>query len=111
MELCWRALKKRVDATASVLATILHTSHVGIAISGGLNLVVAELACGVTGLTFVPLEPKLPPARLQYLVKEANIGCIVMEGSPVAFRDAFGEACPPLQGDRICTLHTLTTPF
>lgn len=93
-ELCWAALKARVDATVSALRTLLRFHpwcRVGIAISGGVNLVVAELACSVLGLGFVPLDPSLPRARLLYLCENASIGCVVVdEASGIAFEAASG---------------------
>ena len=94
----WKALKARVDSTASALGALVQKQcRVGIAISGGVNLVVAELACSVLGVGFVPLDPSLPTARLRYLCEDASIGCIVIEDSIAVFKALGMEVC--LQGN------------
>ncbi|WP_375503866.1 amino acid adenylation domain-containing protein [uncultured Jatrophihabitans sp.] len=72
-------------------------THVGIALTRGTDLVVAQLGIWAAGAAYVPLDPAFPDARLQFMVTDADIGIVVGdEVSAPALRSLVGFV-PPVE--------------
>ncbi|MSR08585.1 MAG: amino acid adenylation domain-containing protein, partial [Gammaproteobacteria bacterium] len=84
-------LAARSAALAAKLATELRDQgvsgrHVGIAIGRTPELVLAVLAVLRAGGTVVPLDPGLPPARLEFMARDAQLALtlVLVDGEVVA---------------------------
>lgn len=55
-----------------------HTdTQIGVMLNRGFDLVAALLAVNYTGAAYVPLDPFFPTERLQYIIDDAKINCIL----------------------------------
>lgn len=74
---------RELDARANCLAQYLQRhgvtpdTRVGICIERSLNLLVAVLGVLKAGGAYLPLEPNTPPARLRFMLNEANAKLLI----------------------------------
>ena len=77
----------QLDARANQLAchlrehAVKEESIVGICVERSAAMVVALLAIWKAGMAFLPLDPKLPAARMKYLLDDSGAGTILIGGS------------------------------
>ncbi len=99
-----RLTRGELDARAKALAARLTVrgvapeQRIGVALDRSFEGVIAFLAILRSGATYVPLELKHPDARLQHLVRDANLSLVLTQqrhaervralGCPVALLDA-----------------------
>lgn len=106
---CWlsyRALNNRVTQIAARLQGLAVGERVGLYLARGPDLVASLLACLRLGLTFVPLEPDFPVARLQGIARQAGLSTVICDGDqPVP---AFG--CPLRRLDRLTAAGAIVWP-
>lgn len=60
---------------------IVEGSRVGLYLPRGIAQLVGVLGVSMAGAAFVPLEPSLPPNRLAYMIKDANIELLLLPSS------------------------------
>ena len=74
-------LNQRADEIAAKLLNndIRSGSFVGIATDRSPEMVIAVLAVLKTGAAYVPLDPKYPRSRLEYMIKDAGIAVIITQ--------------------------------
>jgi amino acid adenylation domain-containing protein len=58
-----------------------HDSRVGICLERSADTVVALLATLKTGATYVPLDPAFPLERLQFMIEDAGLACVITHAS------------------------------
>ncbi|WP_052713157.1 non-ribosomal peptide synthetase [Pseudoalteromonas rubra] len=87
-----------LNARANQLAHYLRAEHnvgpdalVGLCVERSLEMVIGIWGILKAGGAYVPLDPELPPARLSYLVEDAN-AAVVLSTAEVAGRVSLGEA-------------------
>ncbi|TMP37392.1 non-ribosomal peptide synthetase [Pseudoalteromonas rubra] len=87
-----------LNARANQLAHYLRAEHnigpdslVGLCVERSLEMVIGIWGILKAGGAYVPLDPELPPARLSYLVEDAN-ATAVLSTTSVAERVSLGEA-------------------
>ena len=87
--LTYRALDRRTDALAAAIARAGGASDAPVAVHAAepLTTIVAMLAAWKAGRFCVPLDPGLPPARLEMILHDAEAGVLVAE-EPAAFTAA-----------------------
>ncbi|MGN9762104.1 amino acid adenylation domain-containing protein [Streptomyces sp. SD31] len=85
-ELSYRELDARVDRLAGRLARLGAGPErvVGIALPRSTELIVTLLAVLRTGAAFLPLDPHLPPGRVEFMVEDTAPMCVVTRDSLVA---------------------------
>ena len=105
----------RIEAFASGIAHagLAKTGElVGISGFGGVDWVVADLACLYLGITAVPLQTRMVPADLQQIIRETELGCIVCSALELDSIEAVLPQCPSVrslvvmdlrEGDRAAT--------
>jgi amino acid adenylation domain-containing protein len=122
--LTYRALDRRSDALAAAIARAGGAVDAPVAVHAAepLTTIVGMLAAWKAGRFCVPLDPGLPPARLEIILRDAETGLLVAE-DPAAFStaagrrtlrldevdlEAVGPPLPPaLSGDSLaCLLYT-----
>lgn len=69
-------LDMRANALANALldSGVAHGDNIGVFIDRSAEMIMAMLAALKTGAVFVPLPTDLPDGRLQFILKDANIG-------------------------------------
>ncbi|WP_125780724.1 non-ribosomal peptide synthetase [Pseudoalteromonas rubra] len=87
-----------LNARANQLAHYLRAEHnigpdalVGLCVERSLEMVIGIWGILKAGGAYVPLDPELPPARLSYLVEDAN-AAVVLSTAMVAGRVSLGKA-------------------
>ncbi|KAF7781237.1 arthrofactin-type cyclic lipopeptide synthetase C [Pseudoalteromonas rubra] len=87
-----------LNSRANQLAHYLRAEHnigpdslVGLCVERSLEMVIGIWGILKAGGAYVPLDPELPPARLAYLVEDAN-AAVVLSTAVVAGRVSLGEA-------------------
>ncbi|HKZ08709.1 MAG TPA: AMP-binding protein [Methylomirabilota bacterium] len=87
--LSYRALDRRSDALAGAIARAGGPADAPVAVHAAdpLSTIVAMLAVWKAGRFCVPLDPALPPARLEVILRDAEAGLLVAE-DPAAFTPA-----------------------
>ncbi|MCO7190840.1 MULTISPECIES: non-ribosomal peptide synthetase, partial [unclassified Pseudoalteromonas] len=87
-----------LNAKANQLAHYLRAEHnvgpdslVGLCVERSLEMVIGIWGILKAGGSYVPLDPELPPARLSYLVEDAN-ATVVLSTTEIAGRVSLGEA-------------------
>lgn len=86
----YRRLDARADAIADALVSggVAAGSLVGILMERGPELVASILALWKLGAGYLPLDPTLPPARLRFMARDAEIACVL---SSSAFERAMAD--------------------
>jgi polyketide synthase PksJ len=92
----YAGLVGRVHALAAVLRSrgVRPGQLVGVLLQRGADLIVAQLAAGVAGAAYVPLDPDFPPARLDHIVADAGLAALVTDtadGPPCGERIMLSE--------------------
>ena len=87
--LTYRALDRRANQLAHVLRERLPTRSgaghlVGVACERSLDMLVALIAVHKAGCAYVPLDPLHPPARLRYILAEAEVAALICDGAEEA---------------------------
>ena len=82
-ELIYRELEQRANQLARYLQSIgvRPGAHVGISLEHSLETLVSILAVLKTGAAYVPLDPGHPPARLGFVIEDAQLACILTQQS------------------------------
>ncbi|MFN6103578.1 MAG: non-ribosomal peptide synthetase, partial [Planctomycetaceae bacterium] len=77
----YRELDRRAARLAGVLAArgVGRDSVVGLSVARSPDMVAAMLAIWKTGGAYLPLDPTLPAARLQYLVEDSGVRLAVVD--------------------------------
>jgi amino acid adenylation domain-containing protein len=90
--LTYRELDRRSDVLAAAIARAGGGDNAPVAVHAAapLTTVVAMLATWKAGRFCVPLDPALPPARLETILRDAEAGLLVAE-DPAAFAPAAGR--------------------
>lgn len=80
--LSYRALDRQSDRVADNLRSRGAEADlpVGVCMTRGTELLVAILGILKAGGAFVPLDPRLPPRRLEYILDDADIGLVLVNG-------------------------------
>jgi amino acid adenylation domain-containing protein len=55
--------------------------RVGVAVERSIDMLVALIAVMKAGCAYVPLDPLHPPARLRYIVADANVAALICDGA------------------------------
>ncbi len=79
--LTYRELEQRSDQLARYLQShgVRPGAHVGISLEHSLETVVSILAVLKTGAAYVPLDPEHPRARLDFVIEDAQLDCILTQ--------------------------------
>ena len=77
-----------LDAEVSRLAASLDVVPVGVCLGNSKHLPVVMLAIWRAGATYVPLDPALPAARIEYLLRDAGVRLLITDA---AGRERFGH--------------------
>ncbi|MCD9006284.1 amino acid adenylation domain-containing protein [Luteimonas sp. XNQY3] len=83
-----------IDAASSTLCSRLRTvpgTHVGLCLSHGADIVVAIWACIKAGRVYVPLNPEYPAERLQGIVEDAGVACVLVNDATELAAGQFGQ--------------------
>ncbi|GAC1634060.1 MAG: hypothetical protein NVS9B10_29820 [Nevskia sp.] len=77
----YAALDRRANQIAQLLLKRAgdHGKPVGILVERSLDLLAALLGTMKAGCAYIPLDPAHPPARLQYILGEAEIGALITD--------------------------------
>ncbi|MFM4803653.1 amonabactin biosynthesis glycine adenylation protein AmoH [Aeromonas bivalvium] len=94
--LSYGALNARVGEIAARLQGLAVGERVGLYLSRSPDLVASLLACLSLGLTFVPLEPDFPLARLQGIARQARLSAVICDDE--GRTPDFGCPLRPLKG-------------
>ena len=83
--LSYRELNEKAERLARYLAEagVGVESRVGIYLRRSVELMIGVLGALKAGATYVPLEPGLPKARLEYMIKDAEIEWALVESSGI----------------------------
>lgn len=75
-------LQSRADALASRLRErgVARGDRVGISTGRDAGLVIAAWATWIAGAAYVPLDPSYPAARLELMVRDADLRCVIVDG-------------------------------
>ncbi|MER7285839.1 amino acid adenylation domain-containing protein [Streptomyces lydicus] len=89
--LTYGALDRRANQLARHLRTlgVGPETLVGLAAERSPDLVVAILGIQKAGGAYVPLDPAYPDARLAYILRDAALAHVVVQGRPGGWLDAF----------------------
>ena len=85
--LSYEALDRRAGQLARLLQQKVGSGSsqaqrlVGIAVERSVELLVALLAVQKAGYAYVPLDPGHPPARLRYILDDADVAALITDGS------------------------------
>jgi len=81
-QLSFAQLEARANQLACHLRehAVKEESTIGICVDRSAGMVVALLAIWKAGMAFMPLDPKLPPARIKYLLDDSGTGTILIGG-------------------------------
>lgn len=79
----YRELLDRADQLASCLQQtgLRPESHVGLMLERSCDLVAAILGVWAAGAAYVPLDPALPPNRLQVIAEDAQLAALLSDAS------------------------------
>ncbi len=84
-KLTYQELDQRANRMANVLRARIQGSPngrlVGVAVDRSLDMLVAMIAVLKAGCAYVPLDPLHPPARLKYILGEAEVAALIADGS------------------------------
>ncbi|ENY70420.1 dimodular nonribosomal peptide synthetase [Aeromonas diversa CDC 2478-85] len=78
--LSYGALIERVGQIAGLLEGLAVGERVGLYLTRSPDLVASLLACLRLGLTFVPLDPAFPAARLETIARRARLSALLCDG-------------------------------
>ncbi len=78
----YRDLKRQTDRVSAMLQHCLQSGQhrVAIALDRGIDAAVAVLGTLKAGACYIPLDPKNPEKRLQYIVSDAEVCCVIGQG-------------------------------
>ncbi|UXI00905.1 non-ribosomal peptide synthetase [Photobacterium sp. TY1-4] len=104
-KLTYRALDERANQLAHGLLETLGQpqARVAIMVAPSADLAVAILAVLKAGMAYVPLDPDFPQERLQYMVANAGVACLITDQPEVAkslFAGPIVSASPEAWADR-----------
>ena len=74
---------KELDTLSDVMCATIITkvgskpSRIGISCEKNIDFIIAIIAVMKAGAAYVPIDPALPEARKQYIVKESELQCII----------------------------------
>lgn len=79
--LSYNELNKHANQLARYLLTLNLKANgfIGVYLNKSLDMVVSILACLKAGLSYVPLDPKLPQSRINYMIKDSGLKYILTE--------------------------------
>ena len=82
-QLCYQELNERANQLAWYLRQrgVGPDVPVGICMERGLEMVVAVLAALKTGAAYVPVDPSSPVQRLEFVLREAGVGCVITDSA------------------------------
>jgi amino acid adenylation domain-containing protein len=87
----------QLHARVGVVADRLRGStRVGLLVREDEHMAAGMLAALALGVTYVPLDPRLPPGRLRELIADADPDTLLCTGSLAALAAAIAEGCPIL---------------
>lgn len=95
-----------LDQQAEAMATLLHRQgvrrgeRVGLCLDRSCEAIAAMIGVMKAGAAFVPLDPQYPRDRLQYMLRDAEINCVI--GTP-AYRELFLP--PTAKSENLCWLN------
>ena len=72
----YSSLDRRVDAILEKIGRD-DANPIGIVMTHGIDMIAAMLAVLKSGAAYVPAEPTLPKARIDYMMKRAGVGMII----------------------------------
>ena len=89
----WRDLAEASHRLAHFLRRqgVRRGDRVGLCLERGMDLVVAILATLEAGAAYVPLDPRLPAERLEFLLTDAGVGLIIGRGDLERYRQTLPE--------------------
>jgi amino acid adenylation domain-containing protein len=87
--LSYEALDRRANQMANLLRERIAGPDksgklVGVSVERSLDMLVAMIAVLKAGCAYVPLDPMHPPARLRYILGEAEVAALISDGSESA---------------------------
>ncbi|UAA40606.1 amino acid adenylation domain-containing protein [Paraneptunicella aestuarii] len=87
-QVSYQELEQQVDQLAAhILKQEQANGLMGVYLDRSIEMVVAMLAIWKAGATYVPLDPEFPASRLQYMVEDAQLSCIVSHSALHASND------------------------
>lgn len=90
-QLTYAELDARADALAAALGTVVGDRRpIGVCLPRGIDLLVAQLAILKSGAPYLPLDPSLPAARLDFMVEDAGAELVIGGESARAWRGERG---------------------
>ena len=101
--LSYRQLLQRAGSIAAALQArgVKPGQTVTIHLDRGIEATLAVFGVLLAGACYVPLDLKNPPARLRFIIKDAQAAAVLGMGEPPAWLDHAGwlnlEACPPAE--------------
>ncbi len=103
--LTYQQLNERSNQLARALIRrgVRTGTRVGIGMPRSANMLVALLAVMKAGGTYVPLDAKLPVARLQFMVRDADISLILCHQSQLGIYQQCGAAALALDCSQLLT--------
>jgi len=69
--------KAQSIATALICHGVQKGQHVGLCLDRSCEAIAAMIGVMESGASFVPLDPEYPPDRLQYMLSDAKINCVI----------------------------------
>lgn len=79
----------RVNAILDRIGSRRHR-FIGVVMSHGVDMIAAMLAILKSGAAYIPAEPSLPPERIGYMMKKAEVSLVITD----EFCSGLGEDCP-----------------
>lgn len=100
---------RELDAWANRLARVLQRrgvgrgQYVGVCLDRSLHLVCAVFAVAKSGAAYVPLDPDYPPARIAFMLDDAQAQWVITEER---FRHLFIQQCVVVDGEHAREINT-----
>ncbi len=97
VELTYRELDARANALAHVMVGTIHGRDraVGLLLEQGVELVTSLLATLKAGHCYVPMDPRLPPQRLERISTDAACAALVTDAAHLELaRQLVDDSCP-----------------
>lgn len=96
-QISYQELEQQVDQLATHILKLGQEKQqtnplIGVYLDRSVDMLVAMLAVWKTGAAYVPLDPEFPASRLQYMVEDAQLSCIISHSALHAnnnFSDVF----------------------
>jgi len=80
-EMTYKGLNERANQIAHALLQqgLPHQSPIGILVPRGMNMIIAKLGVLKAGLSYVPMDPELPPSRIAYMMVNSRTRLLITE--------------------------------